>query len=55
MSRRATPQRRRPSRTQKRYLSKREAERSQARPISVVGGGQGGFLSSMGGAGSFYG
>lgn len=37
------------SRTQKRYAKK------MARPISDVGGGQGGMLTTFGSAGSFWG
>lgn len=42
------------SRTQQRYARKRAVQRSM-RPISNVGGGQGGLMSPSGNAGSAWG
>jgi hypothetical protein len=42
------------SRTQQRYARKQAVKKS-ARPVSIVGGGQGGILSPSGNAGSFWG
>ena len=55
MATRSKPARKSSSRTQKRYLHKREAQNRVPHAISPVGGGQGGMLTPSGSAGSAWG
>lgn len=48
------PTRKPRTRTLRRYSAKRQAQ-EQARPISPVGGGQGGLMTPSGNAGSAWG
>lgn len=54
MSRRLPPRRRSAPRTTQRWMNKRKAQES-ARPVSTVGGGQGGIMTPSGNAGSAWG
>jgi hypothetical protein len=55
MAIRSKPARKSSSRTQKRYLDKREVQNRTPHPISPVGGGQGGMMTPSGSAGSGWG